>query len=461
MHNHSFIYLNCIIIGDYRLEFDYIIIGSGLSGLTFADILLRETKARIAIVDQNSEPGGAWNDAYDHARLEIDPAQYGIPSVRMGEFIRANGPESSTKAPAKVEVLSYFKTLMIEHFLPTKRIHYFPRSKYVGAGRMKAISSNTLTEITACRTIIDATRCGRWTRAPHIPCFTHGDTVSVIPPQDLLASVTGDARPFEQFCVIGAGLVAIDTALELLRLGIGADQIVWIKPREPWLLEQTLTTPLSSLEYANIVSEANDQDVLYRRLEENGNVFRLSPDITPSMHHGVIKSAADLTPLRSIERVVRKGHVHGISPIGIILDDGVESLPERTLYIDCTGAPVLQRALPPIFQDNQIILQPATLGDPGFSAEIIATIELLHRETSAKNALCQPLIRPDRPEDFLEVMQRSFANQHAWASDPALRARLATHPPDHAMAPSELLLHASDNLFGMVRSNLSDLVNRG
>ncbi|MFN9772152.1 MAG: NAD(P)-binding protein [Burkholderiales bacterium] len=38
-------------------------VGAGAAGLAFADTLLAETDATIAIVDRRGRPGGHWNDA--------------------------------------------------------------------------------------------------------------------------------------------------------------------------------------------------------------------------------------------------------------------------------------------------------------------------------------------------------------------------------------------------------------
>ena len=53
-------------------ETDYLIIGSGASGMAFADTLVQETQGsdtHITIVDRHAKPGGYWNDAYPFVTL--------------------------------------------------------------------------------------------------------------------------------------------------------------------------------------------------------------------------------------------------------------------------------------------------------------------------------------------------------------------------------------------------------
>ena len=51
------------------VEVDYLIIGAGAAGMAFADSLVTESGATIAIVDRHHRPGGHWNHAYPFVRL--------------------------------------------------------------------------------------------------------------------------------------------------------------------------------------------------------------------------------------------------------------------------------------------------------------------------------------------------------------------------------------------------------
>jgi cation diffusion facilitator CzcD-associated flavoprotein CzcO len=57
------------------VDADYLIVGAGAAGMAFADTLLTETKATIAIIDRHHRPGGHWNDSYPFVRLH-QPSAY-------------------------------------------------------------------------------------------------------------------------------------------------------------------------------------------------------------------------------------------------------------------------------------------------------------------------------------------------------------------------------------------------
>jgi len=67
-----------------QISTDYLIIGSGASGLAFADTLLEESEAHITIVDRHGKPGGHWNDAYSFVTLHQPSAFYGVNSLELG-----------------------------------------------------------------------------------------------------------------------------------------------------------------------------------------------------------------------------------------------------------------------------------------------------------------------------------------------------------------------------------------
>ena len=74
---------------------DYLIIGAGATGLSFADTLVEQTDAQITIVDKHALPGGHWNDAYPFVALHQPSAMYGVNSLPLGTgHIDTHGPNA-------------------------------------------------------------------------------------------------------------------------------------------------------------------------------------------------------------------------------------------------------------------------------------------------------------------------------------------------------------------------------
>ena len=65
---------------------DYLIVGSGASGLAFADTLVTEKPdVELTLVDRRPGPGGHWLDAYPFVRLHTPSAYYGVNSLPLGK----------------------------------------------------------------------------------------------------------------------------------------------------------------------------------------------------------------------------------------------------------------------------------------------------------------------------------------------------------------------------------------
>ena len=92
----------------HQIDTDYLVIGSGTSGLAFADTLVTHTDAHVTLIDRHGKPGGHWNDAYSFVTLHQPSAFYGVDSLELGSGRRDTVglnqgfySAASTAAPSK------------------------------------------------------------------------------------------------------------------------------------------------------------------------------------------------------------------------------------------------------------------------------------------------------------------------------------------------------------------------
>jgi hypothetical protein len=155
------------------LTTDYLIIGSGTAGMSFADQLLTDTNANMGIIDRHHMPGGHWNDAYSFVRLHQPSAFYGVGSRQLGSnridvsslnrgyYELASGPE----------IVSYFDRLMQERFLPSGRVQYFPMCDHLGDGRFVSLVSGTIQQVAFSKRLVHATFLNTQVPSTHTPPF--------------------------------------------------------------------------------------------------------------------------------------------------------------------------------------------------------------------------------------------------------------------------------------------------
>ena len=89
-----------------RTEYDYVVIGGGVSSLGLIVELCEYRKGKtILVVDQHAQLGGQWNDAYDYVRLHGHTWTYTVQGFPWPPDIEANRAHQATKK----ELLTYFK----------------------------------------------------------------------------------------------------------------------------------------------------------------------------------------------------------------------------------------------------------------------------------------------------------------------------------------------------------------
>jgi hypothetical protein len=224
------------------LETDYLIVGSGATGMAFADIILSETNATMVIVDKFHKPGGHWNLAYPFVKLHQPAAYYGVSSVELGrKGVDEVGFNKGLRSLASGATISaYYDEIMQHKFLPSGRVQYFPLCEYKGDASFSASLTGNSYKVKVNKKIVDATHMKTEVPATHIPNFTIGSEVRFIPVNDL-PRIT---KPSSGFVIIGGGKTGIDACLWLLEHDVDPDKIIWIRPRDSWFTDRKNLQPM-------------------------------------------------------------------------------------------------------------------------------------------------------------------------------------------------------------------------
>jgi cation diffusion facilitator CzcD-associated flavoprotein CzcO len=128
------------------LEADYLIIGAGATAMAFADTLLTETDATIAMLDRRHCPGGHWNDAYPFVRPHSPSSFYGVNSAPLGlDRIETNGTNRGHMELASgAEIVGYFDQVMRQRFLPSGRVTFLATHDYHNGAATSRLSGKSV-----------------------------------------------------------------------------------------------------------------------------------------------------------------------------------------------------------------------------------------------------------------------------------------------------------------------------
>ena len=150
-------------------------------------------------------------------------------------------------------------------------------------------------------------------------------------------------------------------------------------------------------------------------------MLRIDPSVTPTMAKTPTLARWELDLLRSIERVVRLGHIRGAEPGRIELDDGDAAIHRDAVVVHCAAAGLQYPPLVPIWGDEAITIQPVRAGFPCLAAALIGYVEATREDDAEKNRLCTPSPLSDTPTDWALMQVLGGRSSLAFSAEPDIK----------------------------------------
>ena len=429
------------------VDVDYLVVGAGAMGMGFVDALSdHAADVRVALVDRRPGPGGHWLAAYPFVRLHQSSTFYGAASTLLGGGrTQQDGPEAGLHERAdQPTICTYYDSLLADRFLASGRVEFFPRCDYLGDRTFASLESGERYDVPERCRVVDARYLAPEIPAEVPPKFAVGEGAHVIPVNELVNA--GDDPG--QYVVVGSGKTATDACVWLLAHGVDPDTICWVRPREPWMLNRAVIQP-DPVVYLGMVADmvqaagqAGSLPELFVRLEELGIMLRIDRSVTPTMAKAPTLGRWELDELRTIEDVVRLGHVLSVSRGRLELAEGSVTIADDAVVVNCAGDGLKRPPLVPIWQPQAITLQPVRAGFPCFGAAIAGYVEATRADDAEKNRLCAPSSYGNTLADWARMNVLGLRNTASFSSEPDIKAwsdRVAINParipPDHPASP--------------------------
>lgn len=389
------------------VDVDYVVVGAGAMGMAFVDALIAsDERATVAIVDRRHAAGGHWLDAYGFVRLHQASAFYGVASTLLGGGrVQSTGPERGLHERASApEVCAYYDAVLAT-MVATGRVSFHGRCEYTGAGGFASLVSGERFHAPRAR-VVDARYL-----APSIPSLTPPpfaveEDARVVAVNDL---VRLDEAP-SHYVVVGAGKTAADTCVWLRQQGVAPNGITWVRPRDPWLLNRAVVQPDPAIflgmaaDTMAAAAQASSADDAFLRMEDAGIMLRIDPTVTPTMAKTPTLALWELEHLRTIDDVVRRGHLRSVGAGVLRFDDADVRVPPGALVVHCAADGLKYPGLRPIWTREAITPQPVRVGFPCFGAALAGHVEATRDDDAEKNRVCRPSPYSNTPADWA-VMQ--------------------------------------------------------
>lgn len=393
--------------------------------MAFTDALIDHADVRVALVDRRPAAGGHWLDAYPFVRLHQASAFYGVASTLLGGGrLQQGGPEAGLQERATVsEICAYYDHILADRLLASGKVEFFPGCEYAGDRAFVSRLSGQRYDVPQRCRVVDARYL-----APDIPLHTPApfevDGIQVIPVNDLPRLTEAPS----QYVVVGSGKTATDACVWLLSLGVDPDAICWVRPRDPWMFNRALVQPDAAafLGMAADVMEsaaaAADPDDLFLRLEDAGVMLRVDRATMPTMAKAPTLATWELDELRTIENVVRLGHIRRAERGRITLAEGSVRVADDAVVVHCAGSGLQYAPLVPVWQPATITLQPIRAGFPCFAAALTGYVEATRDDDAEKNRLCPPTPYPNTPGDWARMNLLGTRATMSYSAEPDIKA---------------------------------------
>jgi hypothetical protein len=424
------------------VEADYLVVGAGAAGMAFTDALVEQADVEVVMVDRRHAAGGHWLDAYPFVRLHQASAFYGVASTLLGGGrIQQEGPETGLHERATApEICAYYARILEDRLIGSGRVSFHPRCDYVGDGRFVSQLTGEQTEVRVRRRVVDARYLAPQIPSRTPPPFGIADGVHAVAVNDLVD--VGGAP--SQYVVVGAGKTATDACIWLLGNGVDPGAICWVRPRDPWMLNRAVVQPDPAIfmgmaaDVLEAAAAALSPEDMFLRMEDAGVMLRVDRSVTPTMAKAPTLAQWELDLLRTLDHVVRLGHVQGVEPGRLVLTEGETPIARDAVVVHCAAAGLQYRPLVPIWGPETITVQPIRSGFPCFGAALSGFVEGTVEGDDEKNRLCPPSPYPDTLTDWARMQVVGGRAAMSFSSDATIKAWTDGVSLNPARTPPEL-----------------------
>jgi hypothetical protein len=407
------------------LDTDYLVVGAGAMGMAFTDALIDYADVHVTLVERRHAASGHWLDAYPFVQLHQASLFYGVASTELGRgTLQKNGPESGLQERARQpQIQAYYDDILHRRFVGSGRVTFLGASEYHAKGDAHLVVSRVSGEtvqVNVRRRVVDATYL-----SPTIPATTPApfgvhDSVDLVAVNDIAKLVSTP----ERFVIVGSGKTATDGIVWLLANGVDAERIIWVRPRDPWMINRARIQPDPvvalgfSADIMESAADAESSDDMFLRLEAADVMLRIDTGVTPTMAKTPTLGTWELELLRTIEHVVRLGHIKHVTRCDMVFDGGSVPLPAGALVVHCAASGLQYPPLVPLWQDDKIRLQTIRVGFPCFNAALAGYVEATRDDDRERNRLCPPNTLPNTPADWAWMTVRGTRAIQSFSAEP-------------------------------------------
>jgi hypothetical protein len=164
--------------------------------------------------------------------------------------------------------------------------------------------------------------------------------------------------------------------------------------------------------------DAPSLDELFLRLEALGIMLRIDPAVTPTMARAPTLATWELDQLRTLENVVRRGHVRTVDRGRLTFADGSVTVAQDAVVVHCAADGLKYPERVPVWRREAITLQAIRAGFPSFGAALTGYVEATRDDDDEKNRICRPSQYGNSLEEWARMNVLGTRNVMAFSAEP-------------------------------------------
>ncbi len=161
-------------------------------------------------------------------------------------------------------------------------------------------------------------------------------------------------------------------------------------------------------------------------------LLRVDRTVTPTMARTPTLAEWELDVLRTVDDVVRLGHIRHVTSSEVVMDRGTVALAPGALVVHCAAEGLVSPPPVPLWGPDRIRLQTIRAGFPCFNAALAGYVEATRDDDRERNRLCPP-----------NVYSNSLASWPRMQLDGVMATRAFGAEPDIAEWANRCLLNPS------------------
>ena len=152
-------------------------------------------------------------------------------------------------------------------------------------------------------------------------------------------------------------------------------------------------------------------------------MLRIDRSVTPTMAKAPTLATWELDQLRSIQNVVRRGHLQrGGTGTPRSSRTGPSRVADDAVIVHCAASGFKYPPLVPVWGPTAITLQPIRAGFPCFGAALTGYVEATREDDVEKNRLCPPSPYGNTLAEWVVMNVRGVRATMSFGSEPDIKA---------------------------------------